>query len=740
MNDLEKHFRGNTGRKIHKFQHYFEIYDRHFSRFRETDVHIVEFGVSQGGSLQMWKKYFGPNCKLFGIDINPHCKTLEEKQVQIFIGDQEDRNFLKMLANKIPKIDILIDDGGHTMAQQINTFEELFFRIDANGVYLCEDLHTSYWRDWGGGHKRPGTFIEYSKNFIDYIHAWYTSQTSGLSVNDFTKSVHSLHYYDSILVIEKRPTAKPVELQSGKEEFPDFLAPMSPLKQLSESGWQHYTAGRWAEAQALYKKVLAEEPHQSDALRMLALAEFNSGNHAEGLNLIREAVQSQPWSSDYAVNLGQMLMALGRHEEAVDAYRQALQIEPHFAPAHRYLGNALKAVNRPEEAIAEYRQSLVYQPDSAEANNDLGNLLLKIDQIDEALLVLRKALASRPDFTDAWINYGNALHAVGQMDDALAAYNRALAIKADHPGSRWNLGLTYLMQGDYPRGWAEYEWRFKAGIVTDPNFFQPRWAGEDLNGKRLLIHAEQGMGDTLQFCRYLPLLAGRGGKIVFQSPQALARLMQRISGVDQVIPVGEPLPPFDLQCPLGSLPNVLKTTLQTIPNEIPYLQPDPARIQYWRNRVPTDNRLKVGLVWGGRAIPQPLRSMPLTQLAGLANVQNVWFCSLQKGEASAETRNAPGGLQITDWTTELTDFAETAALIANLDLVIAVDTSVAHLAGALGKPVWIMLRHAPDWRWFLGRSDSPWYPTAMLFRQPRPGEWNTPVQQIIHELQHLTQR
>jgi hypothetical protein len=219
MNDLEQYFRNNTGRLIHKWLHYFEIYDRHFSRFRNTEVHIVEFGVSNGGSLQMWKNYFGPRARIYGIDINPDCKQFEEEQVEIFIGDQEDREFLRGLASKIPRIDILIDDGGHSMKQQIHTFEELFPYVDDHGVYLCEDTHTSYWKKWGGGYNRRGSFIEYSKNFIDYINAWH-SRDKKLTVNDFTKSVHSLHYYDSILVIEKRPMQEPTHEKTGTRTLP----------------------------------------------------------------------------------------------------------------------------------------------------------------------------------------------------------------------------------------------------------------------------------------------------------------------------------------------------------------------------------------------------------------------------------------------------------------------------------------------------------------------------------------
>lgn len=222
MNDLEKYVVGNTGKLITKWKHYFDVYDRHFSKYRGTDVHIVEFGVFQGGSLQMWKDYFGPKAKIYGVDINPHCKQLEEDQVAIFIGDQEDKVFLKMLGASIPRIDILLDDGGHTMAQQINTFEVLFDKIEANGVYLCEDINTSYWRRYGGGYKKRGTFIEYSKNFIDYINAWHSKQPSRLSVSEFTRSVDSIHYYDSILVIEKGPKEKPVYVCTGTQQLPDW--------------------------------------------------------------------------------------------------------------------------------------------------------------------------------------------------------------------------------------------------------------------------------------------------------------------------------------------------------------------------------------------------------------------------------------------------------------------------------------------------------------------------------------
>lgn len=230
MNDLEKYFAQNKGRLIHKWMHYFEIYERHFSRFRGTDVHVVEFGVYQGGSLQMWKHYFGPKCRIFGVDINPECKRVEEDQIEVLTGDQEDRQFLKSLTKQTPRIDILIDDGGHTMKQQITTYEELFPHIDGNGVYLCEDLHTSYWPTWGGGLRRRGTFVEYSKGFIDDLHGWHSRQPKHFNVNEFTRSVHSLHFYDSVLVIEKRHIEEPARVQTGAAEIPDWTPPPTRVK------------------------------------------------------------------------------------------------------------------------------------------------------------------------------------------------------------------------------------------------------------------------------------------------------------------------------------------------------------------------------------------------------------------------------------------------------------------------------------------------------------------------------
>lgn len=235
MNDLERYFRDNTGRQIHKWHHYFEIYDRHLARFRGTDVHVLEFGVAQGGSMQMWKAYFGPRCRIYGVDKNPACKAVEEERVEVFIGNQEDRQFLRSLVARVPRIDVLIDDGGHRMKQQIHTFEELYPNIEAQGVYICEDLHTSYWSSYSGGHRRRGTFIEYAKTLIDAMHAWH-SRSKALQVSDFTRSAHGLHFYDSVLVIEKRPIQTPVDSKTGTASIPDYHSVQPRLGKRIERG------------------------------------------------------------------------------------------------------------------------------------------------------------------------------------------------------------------------------------------------------------------------------------------------------------------------------------------------------------------------------------------------------------------------------------------------------------------------------------------------------------------------
>jgi len=307
------------------------------------------------------------------------------------------------------------------------------------------------------------------------------------------------------------------------------------------------------------------------------------------------------------------------------------------------------------------------------------------------------------------------------------------------PDGHWNLALALLVQGHFPEGWEEYEWRWKTKGLLSPRQLlpQPLWDGRPLAGRAILLHAEQGLGDTIQFIRYLPLVAQRGGRVIVECQPELQRLVQAMTPDIPVLARGQPLPDFAFQCPLLSLPKALGTTLATIPATVPYLHADAQNVQMWRDRLAGHgSALKVGLIWAGNPHHKNdrNRSVKLASLAPLAQVPGVQFYSLQKGAAAAQAKTPPPGMDLIDRTDDLQDFADTAAMIANLDLVIAVDTSVVHLAGALAKPVWTLLPYCPDWRWLLKRQDSPWYPTMRLFRQPEIGDWDSVIQQLAAAL------
>jgi Tetratricopeptide repeat/Glycosyltransferase family 9 (heptosyltransferase) len=372
---------------------------------------------------------------------------------------------------------------------------------------------------------------------------------------------------------------------------------------------------------------------------------------------------------------------------------------------------------------------------SPESFYNLGNSLADNRQLDEAVTAYRQAIALRPDYLQAVANLGNALTRLGRYHEAIEIYERAIAINPDHPFAHFNMATVLLTLGNFERGWAEHEWRIKAaGSPTDWHTKFPRWTGDDLNGRRILLHSEQGRGDTIQFVRYIPLIAQRGGRVVLGCPPELGRLLRNVSGVKQLIH-GAPLPQFDVHCPLPSLPLVFQTTLLTIPSTVPYLTVDPTLSQRWRARLADDRRLKVGLAWAGSPTHgnDRNRSIMLMTLSPLLNIPGIRFFSLQVGAAGEPARRLPASV-ITDFTNELTDFADTAALVEHLDLIISVDTAVAHLAGALGKAVWVLLPFVPDWRWMLDRDDSPWYPTMRLFRQARLGDWSVPMQRMTREL------
>jgi len=505
---------------------------------------------------------------------------------------------------------------------------------------------------------------------------------------------------------------------------------------------QRHQSGALVEAEALYRQVLASEPRNADALHLLGVACSQQGRHDEAVELILKASKIAPASAAMHLNLGNALLGAGRHSEAVARYRKALALEPRNAIAHRNLGSALNALNRPAEAEACYRKSVAVQPSYAEAHYGLGVTLMELDRNEEAIPCLERALALRPNFADAHNNLGGALRCLNRYREALASVEKALTLEPDHADAHWNRSVVRLALGDYRGGWEDYEWRRRAALRSKPSeFAQPLWLGQSaLSGKTILLHAEQGLGDTLQFVRYAPLVAQLGARVMLQVQAPLKRLLAGMEGVSAVYSIGEALPGFDGQCPMMSLPHALGTELADIPAATPYLRADPAGAGRWRARL-TKGAPNVGLVWAGAAREHDVRanrvdrrrSLSLAQLEPLSGA-GVRLVSLQKGPPGKEARPPPPGMEVLDPTSELDDFADTAALVEALDLVISVDTSVAHLAGALGKPVWILSRFDGCWRWLLDRDDSPWYPTARLFRQRAPGDWDTVIARVAQAL------
>jgi Tfp pilus assembly protein PilF len=422
----------------------------------------------------------------------------------------------------------------------------------------------------------------------------------------------------------------------------------------------------------------------------------------------------------------------GRLAEAEKVYQQVLLADPGNANALHLLGVLANQSQRFLAGFELISRAIAAQPE-AEFYLNLGTSLNGLDRVDDAIAAYQKALTIKPDYAKAHYNLGNALHRARRWREAIAAYRIAIALRPDDAEYHWNLSLDLLAEGELEEGWKEYEWRWRVrGLRLGERPPGAIWDGGDLTGRTILLHSEQGFGDTMQFIRYVPEVAARGGKILLRCEKELMRLMKCVPHIAQFITPEEALPHYDFCCPLMTLPAIFKTNLGAIPAPIPYLRPDPELAAQWRARLPADGRIKVGLVWANK--PFPPRCPRAHEFAPLGNIAGAWFCSLQK-PLRAGTPIAPlVGVPLADWTDELRDFADTAALIDGLDLVIAVDTAVVHLAGAMGKPVWLLLNDVPDWRWLHDRADSPWYPTVRLFRQPRRGDWATPIEQITEAL------
>jgi hypothetical protein len=431
----------------------------------------------------------------------------------------------------------------------------------------------------------------------------------------------------------------------------------------------------------------------------------------------------------------------GQWTEAESICRQILQQQPDFAPAHYHLGNALKQQGRLEEAIASYRRATAIQPDYPQALNNMGNALRQLGRSSEALASLRRAADLAPDSADFQFNLGNMLRDMDEINPAMACFRRAAQLRPDMAAAHWNLANLLLLKGDYAAGWPEFQWRRRVpGLEDRSQSDRPEWNGQPLNGKRILIHADQGLGATIHLFRYLPMVAERGGRIIVACDSRLIRLFRYAAGALRRAPLVEEwavldqrIPHHEVQAAWTSLPGLFGTRVDTIPTGIPYLSADPELSRRWQDRLRPDGRLKVGLTWAGRPTPDPNRSIPTEFLTPLQSPR-VRLISLQQRPSDEQVPFAPPAISMENWSDEFQDLSDTAALIDNLDLVITIDTVIAHLAGAMGKKTWILLMKQPDWRWMLDRSDSLWYPSVRLFRQTRSGDWTGPVDAVAKAL------
>ena len=481
---------------------------------------------------------------------------------------------------------------------------------------------------------------------------------------------------------------------------------------------------------------------------------LQQGRLEEAWRAFAEVLNADPNNALAHQLCGLVLHQAGHAQDSIVALRRSIALNPRDASAHNNLANVLRETGEYEEALVSAERAIDLDRGLAEAKLTRANILMDLGRPAESVEIYDKLLAARPAFAQAWNNRGNALSHLNRHAEAVKSFDRALALEPDVAEIRVNSGYAKLAVGDMEGGLEHFEWRWRnhvmQGYLQSRNFGAPFWRGEEpLDGRTLLLHSEQGFGDILQFCRYAPLAAARGARVIVEVEAALVELMRTLPGVSEVVEFGQPLPAFDLHCPMMSLPYAFRTRLDSIPAQTPYLFADPAKIAAWAERLGPGTRPRVGLAWSSGVRPdQPelrsvngRRNIPLARLERLKGAP-VELHSLQKGqpaegEFAALDQSAWDGPPIVDWAPLLTDFSQTAALMANLDLIVSVDTSIVHLAGALGRPVWVMARFDACWRWLRDRDDSLWYPTARLFRQTSGGDWDGVLDRVLAALDAL---
>jgi tetratricopeptide (TPR) repeat protein len=512
---------------------------------------------------------------------------------------------------------------------------------------------------------------------------------------------------------------------------------------LSNRGATLQELKRFQEALADFDRALALQPHFAEALSNRCHVLCKLKRFEEALASNDNLVKAQPDNAEALCARGVILGELKRFEEALAGFDAALKMQPDHAEALSNRALVLHELRRFDDALASGERALKVRPDYAEALSNCGITLKELSRFEEALASFDRALKVRPDFAEALSNRGLVLHELRRFDEALTSYERALRVRPDFAEAHYNDALCRLLIGDFERGWAKNEWRWETEQQREANrnFGQPLWLGSgEIADKTILVHGEQGFGDMIQFCRYVPSVAERAQRVVLEIPEPLHELMVgALAGTAQLVTRGKPLPHFDMHCPLLSLPLAFKTSVETIPSAVPYLYAAPQAMLHWNERLGPRDRLRIGLVWSGRPTHKNdrNRSIRLCALLPLLDLDAV-FVSLQPDVRAEDATTLKDVGNIIHFGHELKNFSDTAALISNLDLIISVDTSVAHLAGALGKPVWVLLPFVPDWRWLLDREDSPWYPTARLFRQNRAHTWDEVITRVRGALLNFT--
>ncbi len=580
-----------------------------------------------------------------------------------------------------------------------------------------------------------------------------TLYSRGITLHQLKRFPEALASYDRALAVRPNNAealySRGISLHQLKR-FPEALASYDRALTVRPDYVEAlYTRGvtlkelkRFDEAMASYDRALAVRPDYVEAF-------YSRGNTLHELKQFPEALASydralavRPDYVEALTNRGATLQELKQFEEALASYDRALAASPDYAEALSNRGNTLHDLKRFPEALASYDRALAVRPDYAEAFYNRGNALHAQKQFPDALASYDGALALRSDYAVALSNRGNTLHDLKRFPEALASYDRALAVQPDYAEAHHNKSLCRRLIGDFDRGWEKCEWRWETEQqrTEKRNFPQPLWRGSnEIAGKTVLLHAEQGYGDTIQFCRYVPLVAERGARVILEVQRPLHELMSTLAGAAQIITTGDLLPDFEVHCPLLSLPLAFGTRLDTIPSATPYLRAPSQATTNWDARLPK-RRPRIGLAWSGNPVHKNdrNRSIGLSCLSSLIDI-DATFVSLQNDVRTEDATALKDRGDLLHFGDALRNFSDTAALISNLDLVISVDTGVAHLAGALAKPVWVLLPYIPDWRWLLDRDDSPWYPTGRLFRQDDTRAWDNVIARVhtaLHEFVH----